>query len=141
VNPDLWAFQGIYLGTFLTIVSFGSGITFLVFYVLFHKLPAILRDRGNNNNLDRAMIHYLMEQQKQKIKELKPLKKETEKELDELRKKHQLLKSKEIEYQRLIRKLQYRLERVEEGRITIKASPKIFKFKQRYNLSHLKFSS
>ena len=87
------------------------------------------------------MIQYLIEQQKRKIEELELLKRETEKELRELRKKQQLLKSKEIEYQRLIRKLQYRLDRVEEGRITIKASPKIFKFKQRYNLSHLKLSS
>ncbi|MEO2065133.1 MAG: hypothetical protein ABGX17_01375 [Desulfurobacteriaceae bacterium] len=129
------------MGTFLIIVSFGSGITFLILYTLFQKIPALLKERRNTSELDGTMIQYLIEQQKRKIEELELLKRETEKELRELRKKQQLLKSKEIEYQRLIRKLQYRLDRIEEGRITIKASPKIFKFKQRYNLSHLKLSS
>lgn len=141
VNPDFWALQGVYLGTFLIVVSSGSGIIFLIFYVLFQKIPALLKKHSNNNDLDGAMIHYLLEQQKQKIEELELLKKETERELRELRKRHQLLKSKEIEYQRLIRKLHYKLEKIDRSKIIIKTSPKILQFKQNSNFSHLRLSS
>jgi len=46
-------------------VSLGSGITFLLLYTLFQKIPTLLKEHSGSSDLDEVMIQYLIEQQKQ----------------------------------------------------------------------------
>jgi len=110
-----WAIQGAYFGSFLVVVTLGMLLIFLLFYAGFPLASSLMKKRGYRYEERIELLDRFLEEQIRETEEARRLKQEAERKLRELQKKEQMLKTMEIEYQRLLREVHYRLEK-ERGR-------------------------